>query len=524
MRYVRHLADLGRGDLATAGGKGANLGELVRAGLPVPPGVVLTTAAYWAFVASSGIGDRLLALADVVLDAAPAAYEEPSRRIRALFAAAPVLDDGEAAALARLGTRIEGWFGAPQDVEWARADGTFWIVQARPVTALPVPAAPPPTDWTVPDPTALYARASIVEQLPDPLTPLFAELVDPSVTRSLQGVMSDLLGRDAVRAGDVGLPTVNGYAYYRYSRAGMLRMLRKTPSALRALARRGRASVQVRWRDEAHPRYVRAVERATARPLPDQTDAELLDGVAALLDAGTAYYTAVRTIIPLAASSETVFTAFHRLVRRAGDPPAATFLLGFDSAPIRAERSLYALAAWTRGHPDLADAVAAAPPERTAALLTADGSLPGVEPAVWREFATRWRAHLAAHGHTVYNLDFAAPVPADDPAPLIATLRFYLGGGGTDPIRPGGRRRPRSAARRRRRASAAGSTRCGGRCSPASCGGRRPPPRCAKTPRPTSGWPGRSCAGCCTSWAAARWPPGCCRHRTTCSGCTARRS
>ena len=46
MSYVMRFAELGRGDIAVAGGKGANLGELTRAGLPVPPGFVLTTAAY----------------------------------------------------------------------------------------------------------------------------------------------------------------------------------------------------------------------------------------------------------------------------------------------------------------------------------------------------------------------------------------------------------------------------------------------------------------------------------------------
>jgi pyruvate,water dikinase len=296
----------------------------------------------------------------------------------------------------------------------------------------------------------MYVRASIVEQLPDPLTPLFAELVDGAVTRSLQALMGDLLGRDTVRDGDVGLPTVNGYAYYRYSRAGMLRMLRKTPAALRVLARRGRGSVQVRWREQARPDYARVVEEWTARPVDALADAELLAGVVALLDAGTAYYTAVQTIIPLAASSETAFTAFYtRLVRRADDPPPATFLLGFDSAPIRAERSLYALATWTRGHPDLAEALRAVPPERTAATLESEDNPSGVDPAAWREWATRLHAHLAEHGHTVYNLDFAAPVPADDPAPLIGTLRFYLGGGGTDPTQ-----RQDAAARRREEATA----------------------------------------------------------------------
>lgn len=40
------LADLGRDDVLRAGGKGASLGEMVRLGLPVPPGFVVTTDAF----------------------------------------------------------------------------------------------------------------------------------------------------------------------------------------------------------------------------------------------------------------------------------------------------------------------------------------------------------------------------------------------------------------------------------------------------------------------------------------------
>src|SRR5947207_15307736 len=43
---VRALQELGSGDIETAGGKGANLGELIAAGFPVPDGFVLTTVAY----------------------------------------------------------------------------------------------------------------------------------------------------------------------------------------------------------------------------------------------------------------------------------------------------------------------------------------------------------------------------------------------------------------------------------------------------------------------------------------------
>jgi pyruvate,water dikinase len=108
--------------------------------------------------------------------------------------ARPVLSDRAAAELADIGARIEAHFGVPQDIEWARAGESFYIVQSRPITALPEPEAAPPTDWSVPDPSAYYFRASIVEQLPDPLSPLFADLADQAVTRSLDRLFQEILG------------------------------------------------------------------------------------------------------------------------------------------------------------------------------------------------------------------------------------------------------------------------------------------------------------------------------------------
>jgi phosphoenolpyruvate synthase/pyruvate phosphate dikinase len=46
MTYTTWFDEIRKDDIALAGGKGANLGELSRAGLPVPPGFVLTTTAY----------------------------------------------------------------------------------------------------------------------------------------------------------------------------------------------------------------------------------------------------------------------------------------------------------------------------------------------------------------------------------------------------------------------------------------------------------------------------------------------
>ena len=52
---------------------------------------------------------------------------------------------------------------------------------------------------------------------------------------------------------------------------------------------------------------------------------------------------------------------------------------------------------------------------------------------VQHEWHTRFQAHLSAYGHMVYNLDFMNPVPADDPIPLLQTLRFFVSGKGADP-------------------------------------------------------------------------------------------
>jgi len=56
---VVDLGDLGKSDLPRAGGKGANLGELIRGGFPVPPGFVITSEAFRGAMASLGGRERL---------------------------------------------------------------------------------------------------------------------------------------------------------------------------------------------------------------------------------------------------------------------------------------------------------------------------------------------------------------------------------------------------------------------------------------------------------------------------------
>src|SRR5215203_197257 len=94
MTYTAWFDEIGKDDIALAGGKGANLGELSRAGLPVPPGFVVTTTAYDAFVEANGIGDAIVGRALATRADDPASFEEVAEGIRALFSGGKVPGDG----------------------------------------------------------------------------------------------------------------------------------------------------------------------------------------------------------------------------------------------------------------------------------------------------------------------------------------------------------------------------------------------------------------------------------------------
>jgi pyruvate,water dikinase len=98
--FVLPLAAVGRDDLAVAGGKGANLGELVRAGFPVPDGAVVTTDAYAAVVEHTGLAPIVTAAAEdegVAVRAAFASVEIPAGLRTAILDAYALLGSGPVA-------------------------------------------------------------------------------------------------------------------------------------------------------------------------------------------------------------------------------------------------------------------------------------------------------------------------------------------------------------------------------------------------------------------------------------------
>ncbi len=87
---TRPFASLRRADVAYAGGKGANLGELTHAGLPVPPGFVVGAPAYAAFLAQTGLRERLTELLDAVDVEDTAALQAASDAAREMFDQTPM--------------------------------------------------------------------------------------------------------------------------------------------------------------------------------------------------------------------------------------------------------------------------------------------------------------------------------------------------------------------------------------------------------------------------------------------------
>ncbi|MFG2072255.1 PEP/pyruvate-binding domain-containing protein [Nonomuraea maritima] len=82
---------------------------------------------------------------------------------------APVLDDAQAVELARVGARVQDLYGVPMDVEWARRDGAFAILQARPITNL----RPQVEEWNDSlEGGCLWTGGNLGEAIPDVMTPI----------------------------------------------------------------------------------------------------------------------------------------------------------------------------------------------------------------------------------------------------------------------------------------------------------------------------------------------------------------
>jgi pyruvate, water dikinase len=88
MPHIVGLEEVSESDLPLVGGKASKLGELVRRGLPIPPGFVVTTELYQSFVDATPLKSEIPAALKEIDPADPPSVERASQRIRTAFESA----------------------------------------------------------------------------------------------------------------------------------------------------------------------------------------------------------------------------------------------------------------------------------------------------------------------------------------------------------------------------------------------------------------------------------------------------
>jgi phosphohistidine swiveling domain-containing protein len=120
----------------------------------------------------------------------------------------PSMDLRSAQRLARCVRRIERKLGNPQDVEWAIRDGRIWFLQARPITAIPMPKS-----W---EDRQVWSNTNTGEVVPDVMTPVTWSMIQLLFQPLFRSFLR-LVGVDANRAPVAGL--VAGRVYFNVNTA-----------------------------------------------------------------------------------------------------------------------------------------------------------------------------------------------------------------------------------------------------------------------------------------------------------------
>ena len=93
MEYVEFFEELKKEDVDIAGGKGANLGELTQAGIPVPPGFVITSATYQKFMDETGITQEILDILNALDVNNNKELQESARKIKNIIINTEIPDE-----------------------------------------------------------------------------------------------------------------------------------------------------------------------------------------------------------------------------------------------------------------------------------------------------------------------------------------------------------------------------------------------------------------------------------------------
>jgi rifampicin phosphotransferase len=363
--------------------------------------------------AVSGLGEAL-----VSGQATPsrAVVEKASLRLLAGDAPLPV---GALEDLARLGLRIEGAFGAPQDVEWAYADGGCVILQARPLTAVPAVEAPSVAAQTDTAPQGRrYSRVqragapNMLEHMPVSPSPFdYALFYRPLMARVLQALRS--LGFATSALDEVFIAVAEGVVQaVPPSITPTLRVLTLPPKLLAAL----RASPDD-WLRECRALLVVPAQQIDTEDLALLSTDALLDRIATLqqrlVDLTVRRF---GVLAPRLLLTQTFPLLLRLAVGRAAPRLQADLLAAVPCTTTAANQELERLARLGRETPELRQIFVDEPPERVAERLR--------DVAAGPAFLAALDAFLRCYGYRESAMPAAAlPAWRDDPRIVYGLLK-----------------------------------------------------------------------------------------------------
>ena len=349
------------------------LGEAIVSGLVTPDRFVLAKR-------SGHVTERQRGRREVIIQARSGGGTEQLKG--SATAEAQALSDQVLKQLAHLGLNIEQHFGRPQDIEWAWANGHLFIVQARPITALPEP--PPHPTKSVRMLSAMFAEMFPVRPYPldqttwvraisaaavDPLFGLIGIAV-PSIDQMFiedEGVVVQFSGEIAFRPTPaiVVAPARILWLAFRYNPAHAQTDPMLVEARSRARALEARDFRELSWKE-----LLATVREALALALPLAGEMRRRYYPRALLAAGL-----LRVVL-----------TWLKCGNRFG-----TLLSGVESTTLEANRALEALAGRVRSDPTLAETFAHCPADE---LWTALERQPS-----GHAFLSELRVFLDRYGH-----------------------------------------------------------------------------------------------------------------------------
>lgn len=332
------------------------------------------------------------------------------------------LSKNQALKLSKMIKKVEDYYKKPMDTEWAIAQNKIYLLQARPIT----------TDltqfsWKVgsqPKGT-IFVRGSIVELMPDPLVPLYADYAKEHVPSTIKKLINRIFGDNNV-FDSMAFPVLNGYGYYKFSmnRHFYWLLLKNIKKAMVIL------NIHPAWvEQEELPKIKARLAELQALNLKDLDTKELYEMTHELTETICTYYTYCQIYLAQAYKSEGLFIRYYdKKIKPKVNIPSHVFMLGDNTAPILADKALYALAQEIKEDVQTKEFVMKKSSDEIRALMENKGI---EDDAFYKKF----KAYLDVHGNMIYDLDFSKLTPHDDPRPIIEALKIYVADLGEDPIK-----------------------------------------------------------------------------------------